>query len=97
LVTELVDERAFFEAETPRSAPLAACQFGFGRGECGELLLPFVFQATRNQTIVRVDSAIAALSVRGFVAGAFDVQSPLGKCRIVVDACQDAAGVQQIS
>ena len=84
MLTELVDERAFLGAETSWSTLLASCQLGFGSGEYGELLLPVALQTPSHQTIFRVDREIASFSARGFVAGALDVQAPLGKSRVMV-------------
>jgi hypothetical protein len=55
---------------------LAALKLGFGLHEDCERLLPVAFQATRDETVLGFDLAVASLGALRLVAGTFDLQPP---------------------
>src|SRR5207244_10656524 len=75
ILAEALDNRALGGGQALRSTMLALFEFALGGGDCGELLLPVSFQATRDQAVLRVDCAVAALRATRFVASSFDLKT----------------------
>lgn len=72
---------------------LPAVQFGLGRGQHGECLLPGRFQTACHQAVVGVDGQIAAFGPGRLVAGPLDLPAMLFQ-RLVVAVLQFPGGGQ---
>ena len=76
--------RAFVGRQRAGALMLAHGEFGLGGGELRERLLPVALQAARDEPVLGLDLAVAALGALGLVAGALDLQPPLFERRVVV-------------
>ena len=56
---------------------LAQSELGFGRGELLQRVLPVALQSARDESVLGLDLAVAALGPLCLVSGAFDLQPPL--------------------
>jgi hypothetical protein len=56
---------------------LAQGELGFGRGELLQRVLPVALQSARDESVLGLDLAVAALGPLCLVSGAFDLQPPL--------------------
>ena len=59
-------------------------QFCFGGGEIAQTVLPFGFQAARDEPILRLHRAVTALGSLGLILQALDLEPPLGKGGVAV-------------
>ena len=66
-----------------RSCCFAAGEFGLGVGEGLQRGVPLGLQSARDQPVVRVDGAVAALGAAGLVAGLLDLAAPLRQRGVV--------------
>ena len=66
-----------------RSRGLAAGEFGLGVGEGLQRGVPLGLQAAGDQSVVRVDGAVAALGATGLVPRLLDLAAPLRQRGVV--------------
>ena len=67
-------------------------KFGLGLVELAQAILPFGFETTGDETVVGIDSAIAALRPLSLVVCAFRSEAPLRKRAVVISfKCSAAA------
>jgi hypothetical protein len=59
-------------------------KLGLALVELAEAILPFGFETTGDETVVRIDSAIAALRPLSLVVCAFYSEAPLRKRAVVI-------------
>jgi hypothetical protein len=63
---------------------LAQLELGLGRVKSGERLFPVALEAPRDEAVLGLDLAVAALRAVGLILGALDLQPPLVKGSVVV-------------
>jgi len=71
------DPGLLFRGQGFRCVCLAADQFGLGRGQRGQRLLPRGLQATRDQPVLGVDGQVAAFGPGGVVTRPLDLAAML--------------------
>ena len=75
---------AFGVGQRPRSLLLAQRELGFGVGERVQRLFPVALQAARDQAVLGLDVAVAALSALGLVSRLLDLEAPLRERGVVI-------------
>src|ERR1700719_1900788 len=80
-----------FCAECSRSFTFAPGELGFGRLELAQALLPLALEAAGDETVLGIDSAIAAFGTLCLVPGTFSGEPALGE-RIVAIGLEPFGG-----
>jgi hypothetical protein len=70
--------------ERPGSLLLAQRELRLGCGECSERVLPVAFKAARDEPVLGLDLAVAALGTLSLIVGAVDLQPPLLERGVVI-------------
>ena len=82
--TECKDRVTFFARKRARSCVFAIRELGFGRLQFLQGAFPFCFKSTCDESVLRVDGAIASLGALRVVARTLDVATELRESLLVI-------------